>query len=101
MYVGMSNLERAPQPNTRTRLLNAALRVIREKGYNATTVDELCTAAGATKGAFFHHFQSKEALAVEAANYWSERTGSLFAQAPYHLHADPLDRVLAYLDFRE
>jgi len=86
--------------NARIRLLNAALRLIREKGYGATTVDELCAAAGVTKGGFFHHFKSKEALGVAAAHYWSEMTGGLFASAPYHAPADPLDRVLAYIDFR-
>jgi TetR/AcrR family transcriptional repressor of nem operon len=85
----------------RTKLLNAALSVVREKGYTATSVDELCAAAGVTKGAFFHHFQSKEDLAVAAANYWSEVTGALFASAPYRKLADPLDRVLGYVDFRE
>lgn len=86
--------------NARTKLLDAALNVIRSKGYSATSVDELCAAAGVTKGAFFHHFKSKEALAVAAADYWSETTGGLFAGAPYHDHADPRDRVLAYIDFR-
>jgi TetR/AcrR family transcriptional repressor of nem operon len=80
--------------------LEAALNVIRAKGYSATSVDDLCAAAGVTKGAFFHHFASKEALAVAAADFWSETTAELFAGADYHLHADPLDRVLAYIDFR-
>src|SRR3546814_2401141 len=70
--------------NARIRLLDVALRVIREKGYHATTVDELCAAAGVTKGAFFHHFKSKEDVAVQAARHWSEVTGALFASAPYH-----------------
>jgi TetR/AcrR family transcriptional repressor of nem operon len=84
----------------RTKLLMAALNVIRAKGYSATTVDELCAGAGVSKGAFFHHFDSKEALAVAAAGHWSQTTGALFAGAPYHDHADPLDRVLGYIDFR-
>jgi predicted enzyme related to lactoylglutathione lyase/AcrR family transcriptional regulator len=89
------------KPETaRGKLLQAALGTIRAKGYSATSVDELCAAAGVTKGAFFHHFPSKEALAVAAADYWSETTGALFASAPYHRHADPLDRVLGYIDFR-
>jgi len=87
--------------NSRDRILLAALRVIRSKGYNATTVDDLCAAAGVTKGAFFHHFKSKEDLGVAAADYWSEMTGALFANAPYHAHQDPLDRVLGYIDFRK
>jgi TetR/AcrR family transcriptional repressor of nem operon len=86
--------------NARSRLLNAALQLIRAKGYGATTVDELCAAAGVTKGAFFHHFKSKEALGVAAAQHWSEMTGGLFATAPYHAPEDPLARVLAYIDLR-
>jgi TetR/AcrR family transcriptional regulator, transcriptional repressor for nem operon len=91
----------AAKQDARAKLLDAALSVIRTKGYSATTVDELCSAAGVTKGAFFHHFKSKDALAVAAADYWSEMTGELFEQAPYHDLANPLDRVLAYVDFRK
>lgn len=90
----------APPRNAKARLLDAALNVIRAKGYAATTVDDLCAAAGVTKGAFFHHFESKEALGAAAADHWSEMTGALFAAAPYHAPADARDRVLAYLDFR-
>jgi len=85
----------------RRKLLDAALAVIRAKGFSATTVDELCARAGVAKGSFFHHFKDKEALAVAAADYWSEITGALFAAAPYHAPSDPLDRVLGYLRFRK
>lgn len=85
----------------RARLLTAALSVIRMKGYTATSVDELCAAAGVTKGAFFHHFKSKDDLAVAAVEHWTETTGAFFAAAPYNAHPDPLDRVLAYIDFRK
>ena len=81
-------------------LLDAAVRVVRAQGLHATSVDELCREAGVTKGAFFHHFASKEDLAVAAADHWSETTGARFAAAPYHDHADPADRVFGYLDFR-
>ncbi|MFQ6549968.1 TetR/AcrR family transcriptional regulator [Aestuariibius sp. 2305UL40-4] len=87
--------------DARSRLLEAARDVIRQKGFTATTVDDLCKAAGVTKGAYFHHFDSKEALGVAVANYWSETTGALFENAPYHRPANPLDRVLAYIDFRK
>lgn len=88
------------KPNARLRLLEAAISVIRAQGFAGTSVDDLCRAAGVTKGAFFHHFESKEALGVAAAHYWSQTTGALFASAPYHTHEDPLERVLAYVDFR-
>jgi TetR/AcrR family transcriptional repressor of nem operon len=85
---------------SKTRLLEAALTVIRTKGYTATRVEDVCEAAGLTKGSFFHHFKTKEELAVAAADYWSQMTDAFFADAPYHAPADPLERVLGYIDFR-
>lgn len=90
----------AKRPSARELILDAALRIVREQGYSATSVDDLCRAAGVTKGAFFHHFKSKEDLAVAAAKHWTQTTEAKFARAPYHQHADALDRVMAYLDFR-
>ena len=87
--------------NARTRLLESARDVIRAKGFSATSVDDLCKTAGVTKGAFFHHFKSKEELGVAAADFWSETTSTLFAAAPYHHHDDPYDRLIAYLRFRK
>jgi TetR/AcrR family transcriptional repressor of nem operon len=89
------------QHESKTRFLNAALQVIRARGYNATRVEDICAAAGLTKGSFFHHFSGKEDLALAAAEHWSSMTGGLFAQAPYHLASTPLERLLAYVDFRK
>jgi TetR/AcrR family transcriptional regulator, transcriptional repressor for nem operon len=85
---------------TRDKILNAALKLVRQKGFGATRIDDICAEAGVTKGAFFHHFKDKEAMGVAAANYWSSVTGGFFEAAPYHLAADPLDRVTGYVDFR-
>ncbi len=85
----------------RQKLLDAAVSLIRTKGYASTTLDDLCDEAGVSKGAFFHHFKSKEALGIAAAGYWSEMTGAFFEGAPFHQHKDPLDRVLGYIDFRK
>jgi TetR/AcrR family transcriptional repressor of nem operon len=86
---------------SKEKLLNAALEVIRAKGYTATRIEDVCEAAGLTKGSFFHHFKSKEELAVATAEHWSNVTSALFAAASYHDHADPLDRVLGYIDYRK
>ncbi|PJR87936.1 TetR family transcriptional regulator [Ochrobactrum sp. 695/2009] len=94
-------MARKQNPSTRSNLLDAALGVIRTKGYAATSVDDICARASLSKGAFFHHFSSKEDLAVAAANYWSETTGALFAEATYHAPEDPLERVLAYVELRK
>lgn len=86
--------------DARTRLLDAALRLIRERGFAGTSVDDLCTAAGVTKGSYFHHFKTKEALGVAAARHWIALTSAFFAAAPYHDPSDPRDRLLAYVAFR-
>jgi TetR/AcrR family transcriptional repressor of nem operon len=86
---------------SKEKLLDAALQVIRAKGYTATRIEDICEAAGLTKGSFFHHFKSKEELAVAAAEHWSNVTAALFEGASYHRHADPLNRLLGYLDFRK
>lgn len=85
---------------SRTKLLDAALQVIRAKGYAATTVEDICHEAGVTKGSFFHHFKSKDELALSATAHWEAMTEAFFASAPYHKAPDPLDRLLGYVEFR-
>jgi TetR/AcrR family transcriptional regulator, transcriptional repressor for nem operon len=89
------------QHDSKTKLLDASLQVIRAQGYAATTVDDICHQAGVTKGSFFHHFKGKDELALTAVAYWKALAEDLFAAAPYHNAKDPLDRLLGYLDFRE
>ena len=76
------------------------MQVIRAKGYEAATVDDLCEAAGLTKGSFFHHFESKEQRAIAAAAHFAAMAETLFAAASYQQATDPLDRLLGYVDFR-
>ena len=48
--------------DTRTRILDAAERLVLEHGFGSTTIDAVLDAAGSSKGAFFHHFSSKAEL---------------------------------------
>jgi TetR/AcrR family transcriptional regulator, transcriptional repressor for nem operon len=86
--------------DSRIKLLQAALAVIRSKGYAATTVDDICRHAGVTKGSFFHHFNSKDELALASAEHFSTMAEGLFAGAPYHAATDPVERLLGYIAFR-
>jgi TetR/AcrR family transcriptional regulator, transcriptional repressor for nem operon len=95
-----ANAQQSARVDARQKLIKAAIGAIREQGYAATSVDDLCGRVGVTKGAFFHHFKSKEALAIAATEYWTERSSALFEEAPYRARSDPLDRILSYLDFR-
>ena len=72
----------ADAPPSRTRLLSAAIDLVRVHGYNATRVEDVCAAAGVTKGSFFHHFASKEELAIAAAGVWNQGAAQLFAPLP-------------------
>lgn len=85
---------------SKSRLLDAAVSIIRAKGYEAATVDEICAAARLTKGCFFHHFASKEELALAAADRFAAMARELFAAAPHHDSTDPLERLFGYLELR-
>jgi TetR/AcrR family transcriptional repressor of nem operon len=54
------------QEKTRARILEAAGKVFRRQGYHATGVDKVMEEAGLTAGGFYAHFDSKQALLVEA-----------------------------------
>jgi TetR/AcrR family transcriptional regulator, transcriptional repressor for nem operon len=84
----------------RLRLLEAAMTLVRQKGFAATSVDDLCAAAGVTKGAFFHHFATKDDLGVAMIDHWTDTTAAMFAAADYNHLPDPVDRLFAYLDLR-
>jgi len=84
----------------RTKLLDAARDVIRAKGYSATTVDDICAAAGVTKGSFFYHFATKEQLGIAAIERFGVMASTIFGSAPYSTKPDPRERVLGYVDFR-
>jgi len=86
-------------PETKGKLVDAGVNLMRNRGFNATTVDDICAAAGVTKGGFFHYFKSKADLATAAVIRFHELKSKQFAEAPFRRLADPLDRVFGRLDF--
>lgn len=55
---------------TRKHILDASLRLFSQAGYDNTGVAEICSAAGVSKGAFYHHFPSKQAVFIELLQGW-------------------------------
>jgi TetR/AcrR family transcriptional regulator, transcriptional repressor for nem operon len=63
---------RQPVP-ARERVLEATTTLLLERGYGATSIDEICRAADVTKGGLFYHFDSKENLVSAAVERFFAR----------------------------
>jgi TetR/AcrR family transcriptional repressor of nem operon len=91
-------MTKTANPSTKEKLLDAGQRLMLERGFTATTLDEICAEAGLTKGSFFHYFKGKEEFgAAVLDHYWTVGQQSL-QSAPYVQLADPLERLHGYLD---
>ena len=55
---------------TRSHILDVAGELFAQRGYDATSVADICDGAGVTKGAFYHHFESKQAVFLELRDRW-------------------------------
>jgi AcrR family transcriptional regulator len=55
---------------TRTQIIKAALELFAQEGYEAASVSDISKAAGVSKGAFYHHFPSKQILFQQAMEEW-------------------------------
>jgi TetR/AcrR family transcriptional repressor of nem operon len=84
---------------TRQKLLDAAQELMLTRGYTATSVEEVCTSAGLTKGSFFHYFEGKEHLGKVVAERFYACWQEASQAAPFRRHNDPLERVLGEVDF--
>lgn len=85
---------------TRERILEAAQSLILKKGYGGMSIDSVLAATELTKGAFFHHFASKTALASAVLRRYAATDMALFtefAARADRLSEDPLERVLIFL----
>jgi AcrR family transcriptional regulator len=61
---------------TRTKILDSAIKLFSTRGFNAASVDEICEEAGISKGAFYHHFGSKQALFLAILDGWLQAIDS-------------------------
>lgn len=83
--IKMSRKERAQL--TRQKLVDAALDLFFEKGYENVTVDDICEKAGVSKGAFYGHFKSKDQAVVEeflkVDDYYQEMLPQILQEETY------------------
>jgi TetR/AcrR family transcriptional regulator, transcriptional repressor for nem operon len=83
---------------TREKLLSATVQLMLKQGFAATSVDQICAAAKLTKGSFFHHFASKEAIGKAAVEWWGNFGTALYAEAWKDAKADPLTQLHRMFD---
>jgi AcrR family transcriptional regulator len=55
---------------TRAKIMEAAVKLFSTRGYNKASVDEICEEAGISKGAFYHHFKTKQSLFLALLDGW-------------------------------
>jgi AcrR family transcriptional regulator len=55
---------------TRSKIMDSAVKLFSTRGFSAASVDEICEEAGISKGAFYHHFESKQALFLALLESW-------------------------------
>jgi TetR/AcrR family transcriptional repressor of nem operon len=90
---------RPADPRVRQGLLEAARDLFLAKGFAATGIDEICTVAGVTKGALFHHFENKDALGAEVLAEWARAGFEVYSRAPFLKETSAVARILGYVDF--
>ena len=81
---------------TRKRILTAAARLFRERGYDGVGVDAIMNEVGLTAGGFYAHFPSKEALFAEAVTTALSK-GQALRQAK-SANADPAEALRALIN---
>lgn len=81
----------------RDKLITAAEALMLSRGYASTSVDEICEAAGVSKGSFYHFFRTKEDLGLAVLDAFHARSGGIMAKG-VKKSADPVDRSLALVD---
>lgn len=87
----------------RERILDAAEHLVIENGFAATSLDQVIKAAGTSKGAFFHHFDSKADLARSLTERYVTGDVAELHKALETIAsvADPADRLLAFIRYFE
>ena len=91
--------------DTRTRILDVAEAAVLEKGFEATSIEEIVAGADISRGGFFYHFKDKNALARAMLERYIETEDRLYDdlfararelhQAGVNNHGERVDRVIA------
>jgi AcrR family transcriptional regulator len=77
----MNKPQQARSEETRTKILQIAMDLFSKAGYEATGVAEICEKCGISKGAFYHHFATKQGVFLELLEKWLSDLEAAMEQA--------------------
>lgn len=82
---------------TKNNILKAAAECFAEYGFEATDVNKICKKIGLTKGAFYHHFSSKQDLFLELLDGWINKIANQLDS----VHLESKDTLKILIDITE
>ena len=86
--------------SSKERILRCAESIILQKGFSATSIDEILESSAITKGGFFYHFDGKAGLAKALIERYLKQDDELFnglLKTADSLSEDPLHQLLIFL----
>jgi TetR/AcrR family transcriptional regulator, transcriptional repressor for nem operon len=90
----------AVKEDTKLALIKAGRRIIVEKGYNHTGIQEILAEVGVPKGSFYHFFSSKEEFGLAIIDYDSQMHDRIVEQYLDDKTLSPLNRLKRYFTFK-
>lgn len=94
--LGRPPKETAGYSETRESLLRAGVKILTEKGFSSTGIDEILRQVGVPKGSFYHFFGSKEAFGAELVERYAHYFSSKLDQFLLNNTLSPLHRLRAF-----
>jgi TetR/AcrR family transcriptional regulator, transcriptional repressor for nem operon len=86
--------------STKQRILKHGARIVYQKGFNNTGIQEILTAAGVPKGSFYFYFKSKEDFGLALIDYYAQNLPALSASSLTSPETPPLQRLRAFFEAR-
>jgi TetR/AcrR family transcriptional repressor of nem operon len=85
----------------KSKMISSAKGLMLVNGYPSTSVDEIISAAGVSKGSFYHCFKSKEELGAAVAEAYLDEALAVIGTGRYEEVEDPLERAFAFVEHME
>ena len=88
-------IEGQEKVDVRTRLLNAGLELIMQRGYHATSINDIVEMAAIPKGSFYYYFKSKEAFGIDLVQYYADTKRHIMDELAERSDLTPLAKLFA------